>query len=220
MTIGEGISRLGIGCYHIDMKISTIVFDFGNVLGFFSHARAARQLAAYSELAAEAIQALVFAGQLEEAYESGRLTTEQLLRHLRQHCRLTGTDEEIGLAYADMFEPNPDVCSVVPRLRGNYRLLLLSNTNELHFEQLSRQFADTLRFFDALVLSHKVGVRKPHRRIYNHCQELAGSPAEECLFIDDLPANVAAAREAGWQGLVYRRGDNLLAKFAELGIGV
>ncbi len=202
------------------MKISTIVFDFGNVVAFFSHLKAAQQLAAHSELAAEAIQALVFAGQLEHAYESGQLTTEQLLQHLRQHCRLTGSDHEIGLAYADMFEPNPDVCAAVPRLRERYRLLLLSNTNELHFEQLSRQFADTLRFFDALVLSHQVGVRKPNRRIYDHCRELAGCPAAECLFIDDLPANVAAAQEAGWQGLVYRRGDRIQERLAEVGIYV
>jgi putative hydrolase of the HAD superfamily len=138
---------------------------------------------------------------------------------MRQECRLSGTDEQIGLAFADMFDPNPDVCSVIPRLRGRYRMLLLSNTNELHYQQFARQFADTLSHFDALALSFQLGVRKPHPQIYARCRELAGNPAAaECLFIDDLPANIAAARAAGWQGLVYRRGDNLSAHLAEMGI--
>ncbi len=202
------------------MKISTIVFDFGNVLGFFSKRKAAEQLAVHSELPTEVIEALAFGTPLEEAYEAGRVTTAQLLQTLRQLCRLTGSDQQLGRAYSDIFDPNPDVCSVVPQLQGRFRLLLLSNTNEMHYNHFAEQFADTLRWFDGLVLSHRVGVRKPHPHIYDHCRELAGRPAAECLFIDDLPANVAAAREAGWQGLVYRSGDNLPHRLAECGITV
>lgn len=200
------------------MKISTVVFDFGNVLSFFSKRKAAQQLALHSDMAADTIEGLVWSGQLEESYEMGLLTTAQLLQELRQQCRLTGTDQQLSRAYADIFEANHDVCSVIPRLRYRYRLLLLSNTNELHYHQFSRQFADTLRCFDALVLSYQVGLRKPHPGIYDHCQKLASSPAEECLFIDDLPDNVAAARDRGWHGLVYRPGDNLAALLEEVGV--
>ena len=35
-----------------------------------------------------------------------------------------------------------------------------------------------------------------NRRIYQHCRKLAGCRAEECLFIDDVAANVEAARRA------------------------
>lgn len=202
------------------MKISTLVFDFGNVVAFFCKQKAARQLAAYSDLSADAIHALVYDGHLEAAYESGALTTTELLQTLRRRCQLIGTDEQIAAAYADMFDPNPAVCSLLPRLQGRYRLLLLSNTNELHSEQFSRQFAGTLQGFDALVLSHQVGVRKPHPAIYEHCRKVADRPAGECLLIDDLPANVAAAREAGWLGLVYQPGDDLSARLVELGLEV
>ena len=58
------------------MSVSTIVFDFGNVLGFFSHRRAAEQLAAYSDAAPEAIQAYLFGGKLEEDFECGRMSAE------------------------------------------------------------------------------------------------------------------------------------------------
>jgi glucose-1-phosphatase len=200
------------------MKITTLVFDFGNVLGFFSHRQAAEQVASYSDLSPEAVQAFLFAHELEDAYEAGQLSTAAVLDAIRSHCRPRCTDEQLRLAYADMFHPNPDTCSLLPRLRERYRLLLLSNTNEMHFDQFSRQFAEALRHFDALVLSHKVSVRKPDRRIYDHCLALAGCPPSECLFIDDMPANIAAAHEAGWQGFVYRKGDDPRIRLAEFGV--
>jgi HAD superfamily hydrolase (TIGR01509 family) len=68
------------------------------------------------------------------------------------------------------------------------------------------------------VLSHEVGVSKPDPAIYRHCEQRAGARAEECVFIDDIPANVEGARQCGWRGIVYRPGDDLEAGLAELGI--
>jgi putative hydrolase of the HAD superfamily len=200
------------------MSISTVVFDFGNVLGFFSHRKAAEQLAAYSPLSAEFIQAYLFGGKIEDDYESSRLTTPVLRAMVRETCRVSCTDEQFAVALSDMFSPNPDVCSLVPLFKPRYRLVLLSNTNDLHARQFLRQFQDTLAHFDHVVLSHQVGVRKPDPRIYAHCQRLAGCPAAECLFIDDLPTNVQAARACGWQGLVYERGCDLRRALAGLGV--
>jgi putative hydrolase of the HAD superfamily len=191
------------------MGISTVVFDFGNVIAFFSHRRAAEQLAALGAASAEAIHPFLFGGQLEADYDSGRIATADYLALLRREFGLAGSDEQLARAYSDIFTPNDEVCALLPQLKGRYKLLLLSNTNDLHYRHFARQFADTLAHFDALVASHQVGLRKPHPDIYRHCERLAGCPAERCLFLDDLPANVAAARACGWQGVVYRPGDDL-----------
>jgi putative hydrolase of the HAD superfamily len=191
------------------MSVTAVVFDFGNVLGFFSHQRAAEQVARYAPEGVTARDVLTFLADsdLEVAFELGLVSSDEVLARLRSRFGLTGRDEELALAVADMFTPNDEVCSVIPRLRGGYRLLLLSNTNDLHFRHFRRQFTTTLDHFDALVASHQVGLRKPDPRIYHHTRELAGCPAEECLFIDDLPANIHAARACGWQGVVYRPGE-------------
>lgn len=202
------------------MSIRTVVFDFGNVVGYFSHRRSAEQVAAFTDMAAEAVQANLYGGRLEEDYEAGRLTTTEFVGLAREVCRLRCTDEEFGRAYADMFEPNPEVCGLVPELKGRYRLVLLSNTNDLHYRLFRGQFALTLAHFDHLVLSHEVGFRKPDPRIYAHCQGLAGTTAAGCLFVDDLPTNVDGARACGWQGLVYRRGDDLRRGLASAGFPV
>jgi putative hydrolase of the HAD superfamily len=200
------------------MEIQTIVFDFGNVLGFFDYARAIARLAPHAGITAEAIRASVYGGELEDAYESGRIGTTEFLCRLRQLCQLRCTDEEAGAAFADIFWPNEPVCTLVPRLKPRYRLLLGSNTCDLHARQFRRQFADTLRHFDALVLSHEVGVRKPTAAFFEHARDLAGCGPQECLFIDDLRANVDGAVACGWQGIVYRGFDDLNQRLTALGI--
>ena len=202
------------------MTISTIVFDFGNVLGFFSHRRAAEQLAVYSPLSADDILNRYLDSQLEDDFESGRMSLAEFRALVRQRCHVRCSDAQLDLAIADMFTPNAEVCSLVPALKPRYRLVLLSNTNELHAVHFRRQFADTLAHFDTLVLSHEVGLRKPCPDIYAHCHNVAGSRPSECVFVDDLPANIEAARACGWQGIVYRPGLDLRRELRQLGVEV
>jgi putative hydrolase of the HAD superfamily len=200
------------------MKIKTIVFDFGKVVGFFDHRLTSNRLAAHSPLSADLIHSHLFHGTLNQRYEAGQLSTPEFLSQVQALCQLSCTTEALALAWADIFWPNEDVIALLPRLKPHYRLLLGSNTNELHTKQFCRQFADALRHFEALVFSHTIGVCKPDAAFFAHCQRLAGSPAEQCLFIDDMPANVAGARGCGWHGIVYQGITNLQEEFAALGI--
>jgi putative hydrolase of the HAD superfamily len=200
--------------------MQALVFDFGNVIGYFDHYQALNKLAPYTDLTPRAMYAAVFGTDLEDAFESGRITAAEFLTQFRSLCGLRCDDDFLSAACSDIFRPNPDVCALLPGLRPRYRLLLGSNTNELHAVQFRRQFADVLRHFDHLVLSHEVGVRKPRAGFFEHCQRLADCPAHECVFIDDLAANVEGARACGWHGILYTGVEDLRAKLAALGISV
>jgi putative hydrolase of the HAD superfamily len=200
------------------MRIKTLVFDFGNVLGLFDHRIVVERLSRLANLPPQMIRRWLLTEELEDAYESGRLSTAELLQYGRRTCGFRCSDDELRLAIADMFWRNDAVCDLLPGLKDRYRLLLLSNTNEIHSKHFRRQFADDLRFFDAMVLSHEVGIRKPHPDVYGHCLKLAACAPSECVFIDDLPANITAARACGWHGIVYTSIENLRRDFAELGV--
>lgn len=196
------------------MKKPVIVFDFGNVVAFFNRRRAAEQLAAYGppEISIDKLTHFIFFTDLEPAFESGRLSEQQYLDTLRREFHLRGTDEQLAEACADMFTPNPEVCEFIPKLKGHYRLGLLSNTNELHYRHFRRQFADILGCFDRLFVSHEMGLRKPNPDIYRLVSEYFAASPRDCLFIDDLSENVAAAIHCGWHGIVYRPGEDLEIK--------
>jgi putative hydrolase of the HAD superfamily len=200
------------------MQIQAVVFDFGNVVGFFDHRLTTQRLAAHSALPAEAIHRFLFGGDLEEEYESGRITSAEFLKRVRTACQLHCDEATVAAAWADIFRPNQDVCALVGRMKHHYRLLLGSNTNELHARHFCRQFADTFQHFAALVFSHEVGARKPDAAFFEHCRRLAGCEPQACLFIDDLPANVEGARACGWHGIVYTGFDDLQTKLAKFSI--
>jgi glucose-1-phosphatase len=201
------------------MPITTIVFDFGNVIGFFDHRRAAQKLAACAGIAESVFYELLYDAALEDDYEAGRLTSAEFLALVRTRTGAACSDELIGSAYSDIFWRNEEVCALIPRLRPGYRLLLGSNTTELHSRRFRRDFADTLGHFTHLVLSHEIGVRKPDAGFFEHVRRKAQAAPQEMVFIDDLPANVATARACGWHGIVYRaESGDLHKQLAELGV--
>jgi len=70
--------------------------------------------------------------------------------------------------------------------------------------------------FDAVVISAEVGMRKPEERIFLHAAELLGLEPGECVFIDDIEENVAAAQAAGLVGLHHRTADETTGRLTEL----
>jgi HAD superfamily hydrolase (TIGR01509 family) len=92
--------------------------------------------------------------------------------------------------------PFTDAVAVIDRLRRQYTVSILSNTNPPHIEQVRRD-SDILDHVDFCFLSYELGMIKPDRIIFDTvCQRLECRP-EEALFVDDGMPNVAAARAAG-----------------------
>lgn len=198
--------------------IKTIIFDFGNVIGFFDHRRTTRRMAAETGRPEDFWRQHLLDAALEDDYESGRIGTDEFLRRIRTAVGMELADDLLTEAYCDIFWPNADVCSLIARLKGRHRLLVGSNTTAMHATKFRAQFADTLGHFDGLVLSYEIGARKPKPAFYQQCRELAQCAAHECVFIDDLHRNVEGARACGLQGIVYRGFDELVAELTELGV--
>jgi putative hydrolase of the HAD superfamily len=70
--------------------------------------------------------------------------------------------------------------------------------------------------FDVVVISTEVGMRKPEPRIFWHAADLLGLPPSACIFIDDIPANIAAAEQLGFAGVLHTAPDVTSERLAEL----
>jgi putative hydrolase of the HAD superfamily len=70
--------------------------------------------------------------------------------------------------------------------------------------------------FDAVVISAEVGMRKPEERIFRHAVALIGLRPEECVFIDDIAANVSAAEAIGMTGVLHTEPGPTVARVADL----
>lgn len=70
--------------------------------------------------------------------------------------------------------------------------------------------------FDAVVISAEVGMRKPEERIFRHAAERLGLAPEDCVFIDDIQANVEAAEALGMTGVLHGDPAATVARLGEL----
>jgi HAD superfamily hydrolase (TIGR01509 family) len=170
----------------------TVILDFGNVVAFFDHRRACRQLAALSGRGSDEDDVFreVFETSLEHDVDAGAIPPDRFIDILRGRFWLEGT-----------------VAALIPALkRRGLRLMLASNTNALHFDWIAHRFAGVLTHFDALILSHQVGARKPDARFFARCLDAARADAAECLYVDDRAEFVDVARGMGMSGVVYEPG--------------
>lgn len=198
--------------------MKTIFIDFGNVIGFFDHSRAVRRLVAYSPLSAAALDDAVYGGDAMNHYETGLITSEEFFHISRAAGQLDCSQAEFFDCFADIFARNDEICESIPMLAAKYRLVLASNTSDAHYRKYCDDYADVLSHFSAKVASHEANARKPDERFYRRCGELAEALPHECVFIDDLTKNIAAAEAFGFRGLLYRPGDGYRQKLASLGI--
>ncbi len=190
------------------MQLKCLIIDFGNVLGFFDHGLACRRLADLGggRKSSNEVHGAVFESGLEEQYDRGDIPTPQFLARLRQlSAAQDASDDDLAAAWSDIFRRNEAVIRMLPGLNDalGLRLVLGSNTNELHQRQFAKQFADALRHFDHQVLSFRVRHRKPDPGFYRCCLEAAGCEPAHCVFIDDRADYVKAARRTGMRGIAY-----------------
>jgi putative hydrolase of the HAD superfamily len=70
--------------------------------------------------------------------------------------------------------------------------------------------------FDHIVISGEIGMRKPEPRIFQHALSLVGLTADQCVFIDDIEANVSAAQRLGLAGIHHTEPTVTIAEVERL----
>lgn len=204
-------------------RITALIFDFGNVVGFFSHRRACDQIAALSggQVTADQVHPWIFETGRHVQLETGVLDPEKFLLDLQRELVPSAGLDELRAAYSTIFCPNHVVCDLIVGMENGVPIYLASNTDPIHWASLSKQFAQPFSRFSGFTKSFEIQRRKPSSDFYQRVLIQTGvTAASECLFVDDLVENVAAAEAIGMQGLVYSPQIDLAAELRDRGICV
>ena len=185
------------------MPTPALLSDIGNVLVLFDFSLAARRYAEQSAFAE--IEVLAAIEPLKVPLESGQLPAAEFTRQGMELIQFRGTAAEFQQIWCDIFTLNKPMADLVARLDSTMPKYLLSNTNDLHKEFLFRQFP-VFGCFDNGVYSHLAGCMKPGEQIFRTAiAELKLAP-ELTFYIDDLPDNIATARQLGFVCHLYQPG--------------
>jgi len=199
----------------------SILFDLGRVIVPFDFARGYSRMSALSGLDPAEIRRRIAADSLVSDYECGKYSTEEFVARLTGRLDLKLTVAEFLEIWSSIFEPHTLIPDSLPAglKRQGYRLVLLSNTNDMHFNWVRPRYP-ILDHFDAFVLSHQVGAQKPSPEIYRVAVEAAGVPAEECFFTDDIPEYVEGAKRAGIDAVRFESYEQLRGELLARGVAV
>lgn len=175
----------------------TVIFDLGGVIVPLDFTRAYGALEGRSPYRAEEIPARIAATGLVPQLEKGLIEPEEFAARMSEALDLGVNFEQFCRLWSAIFPPHTLIPeSLLESLRGHHRLLLLSNTNAIHFPFIQQHYP-LLRHFDDFILSYQVGAMKPAPEIYRAAIARSGCAPAECFFIDDVAENVDAARREG-----------------------
>jgi putative hydrolase of the HAD superfamily len=200
--------------------IRFIYFDLGNVLLHFCHDRMCRQMAEAAGIDVQRVREIVLSDAALRQHETGVLNPVTFHDYF---CRETGANvaaEVLHTAASDIFTLNSAIVPIVERLASaGHRLGILSNTNEAHWRFVTDgRFAPLLPGpFEQAVVSFQEGAMKPDAAIYEAAARRAGVAPCEIFFTDDREENVAAAKAAGFDAVLFAGPNRLRQELSRRG---
>jgi glucose-1-phosphatase len=195
--------------------IKNIIFDLGNVLVHVDFARTKKLL--INAGVSDSNFNRFFGKGIRRDFESGKITTSEFMNMAFRELGGNVPKSKLKELFEDMFDEIPEMKSFLKNLArsGKFKLFLLSNTNPLHFNYIRKKFG-YVNLVYKFVLSYRLKMIKPGKRIYTTVLEKYRLKPEETLFIDDLKDNCFAAQKCGMQTINYKNYNSFVKEFKKL----
>ena len=183
--------------------IKNVIFDCGQVLIRYNEVEIATN---FTDNAADAeiLGKIGMSRKYWECFDRGTLEEADYLEMVKKEL-----PEHLHDAVEKLSEEWVKCCPAMPGMeeivcdvkKTGKKLYLLSNFNKrLRYEQ---HYISALQYFDHLVISGEIKVAKPDKEIYEYLLSTYNLVPEECIFIDDNPANIAMAKSLGIHGYLF-----------------
>lgn len=189
------------------MAIRNIIFDLGGVIMNIDFKKTE---SAFAELGFADFKQYMTQFHITpffEEYETGKIDDAAFVKGIQEIAGRPLTEAQVvGAWNALLLDFPPARLQLLEKIKNDYRIFLLSNTNSLHYQAfqqtLEAQTGKKLEdIFEKTYYSHTAHLRKPHAAIYQLVLEENRLQPAETLFIDDTASNFSGAEELGIQTL-------------------
>lgn len=221
------------------MRYRVLFTDVGNVIAPFFLGRFTQKLSRLSGLPEAEVDARIYREMsggftissqgcqgLHRRLLLGSVRPEEYFAEIKRRLDCDLSPDVFWPAFRQVFDPNHRLVNLWNRLRSDgavERIIIVSDADPCRLQEC----LDTTGFEpDAIVASYDVGQLKPHAEMFRRALDVAQVPAKECLFVDDLDANVLAARQHGIESFCYlypevdldAATDILIGEFRSIGL--
>lgn len=164
------------------------------------------------------------AAQILPALETGKIQSEEFWQRLSEAISSGGHGKAVpawkfkgfweGLM-TDSLTVDEGLIGLVRRLKAQIRVAAFSNVIKEHAVILQRE--KVYEHFNPVILSCKIGARKPDPEAFAKAAELAKTAPGRCMLVDDCPINIQAAEKAGFRTFHYTGLDEFRRELYEMG---
>ena len=179
-----------------------VIFDLGGVLLNIDYRLT---IAAFNELGvknADLFYSKKIQNPIFDKIEVGTINPKEFLDALQKECK-NASIEQVENAWNSILLDLPvNRLDCIKKLKNNYKIFLLSNTNEIHIKAFRKKIGEKQweafsSLFDKMYLSHQIGFRKPGKEAFQIILEENKLKPNEVFFIDDSPQHIEAAKKLG-----------------------
>lgn len=196
--------------------IQTVIFDLGGVYFTEGVKQFAKKMEAHG-VSEEKVREVVD-GSLGVRYRTGEITPAQFWSAAMSNWKLSLDTSTVTQMWLDGYVPIDGTSALIDKLReASYELLFLSDNAPDRIEYLESHY-HFLHKFKAGVFSHLIGVRKPHKKMYEQALKLTSSPPQSCVYIDDKPNLLEPAKELGMATIAFNSPEQAEAELRGLGL--
>jgi epoxide hydrolase-like predicted phosphatase len=194
------------------MEIRAVIWDIGGVLVRTEDYAPRQRLAERLGLSREALESLVFGGEMGQKAQVGAISAQELLTYV---CREVGYPVDETARFEQEFfagdRVDEELVNYIRSLKRHYRTGIISNAWDDVQPMLEGgwQIADA---FDQIVLSAEAKLGKPDARIYHLALEKLQVSPEEAVFIDDFARNIEGAQAVGMHAIQFRTSQQIRAE--------
>jgi HAD superfamily hydrolase (TIGR01509 family) len=199
-------------------RVQMLISDVGGVLLDTDDGAFVRELARFAGQPVQDVTMAVDKSGIYDQRDAGRLSLPDITRELRDVLGVA----ELSVASVEaawnavLGEPDPVLAPLAARLSREGRLILATNTNNVHWPVvLDRLEAVGICRGTPAMVSYLHRVVKPDPGYYVRLVELFLEPGATALFVDDKPENVQAARDAGLSGVLHQNSETTAAVISE-----
>lgn len=186
------------------MAITWFLFDLGNTLIKLAYERVLENICRNASVSRDKLVELLESPGAYRDLERGAVSFTEFYEFLCDKSGYRGSIRDLQDVWGDFFDGTiPGMEELLDRVRGKYRVAFLSNSNEIHAEQIPRQFAALFRKDDRFIFSHRFKVAKPDPEMFRRALDVIGALPPHVVFIDDLIENVNAARALGMHAFQF-----------------
>ena len=186
--------------------LKNLVFDFGNVLVLFKPEVQIRECTS-SEEEAMALHQAIRGDEVWQNTSLGLASCKDAVEHLcQQHPDMADQIRAVLSKRSNAIRIPAETEACLRKLqKAGYNLYYITNTNSMDYDAIMHNHP-ILHEFNGGLASHLVHLLKPDHRIFQLLLDQYGLNAEECLFVDDVEENTAAAAELGYYPLTLTTG--------------